>query len=354
MNNSSPSAEQPVDDPDSNAAVTRRHRDQIGLIWDLGVIALVVANLTLIVIDSLFAAGPLAALVRWISEPMHDWYATNVRANFGAIDLGFVAVFVADVLINWAVAIRQQRYERWFYYPLAHWYDVFGCIPLAGFRWLRVLRVVSLGFRLQRLGLIDVRRWPMYATGKRYYEILVEEVSDRVVVNVLNGVQEELRGGASELPRRVVREVVCPRHDPLVAALADTLAGIVRSAYADYRHDWRAYIRDVVHHTIERNAAARGLERVPVVGDAVLTALDGILTDVVSDVLDSAVQGLGDEEYRGLVSHIAEGIFEFMEREPAPDRDPELQEALVEIIELVKQQVQVQRWRESSAPSYQA
>lgn len=334
---------------DASDVQRRRRRDQLGLSWDLLIITLVIANLTLILFDSLFAAGPVAALVAWISQDFHDWYAAVIRPNFLTIDLVFVAIFLSDVLLGWAIAIRQRTYERWFYYPLAHWYDVLGCIPLAGFRWLRVLRVISLGFRLQRLGFIDVRTWPLYATGRRYYDILVEEVSDRVVVNVLNGVQEELRSGASDLPRRVVQEVVRPRHDPLVAALADTLGGIVRSAYADYREDWRAYIRDVVRHTIERNAAGRGLERVPIVGDAVLRALDSILTEVVSDVLDAAVQGLGDAEYRSLVSHIAEGVFTFMEREPDNARDPELQQALVEIIELVKQQVQVQRWRESAS-----
>ncbi|HBZ99013.1 MAG TPA: preprotein translocase subunit SecA, partial [Pseudomonas sp.] len=52
----------------------------------------------------------------------------------------FVAVFLLDVLLGWTVALFERRYARWYYYPFAHWYDVLGCIPLAGVRWLRGLR----------------------------------------------------------------------------------------------------------------------------------------------------------------------------------------------------------------------
>src|SRR5699024_12405934 len=103
-----------------------------------------------------------------------------VFPTFAFIDLCFVAVFAADVLFGWAVAIWQRTYYRWFFYPFLHWYDVLGCIPLSGFRWLRVLRLIALGVRLQRLEIIDVRNWRQYACLRHYYDIVVEDRSDRV------------------------------------------------------------------------------------------------------------------------------------------------------------------------------
>ncbi|MGB1556731.1 MAG: hypothetical protein ACPHCJ_03015 [Oceanococcaceae bacterium] len=319
------------------------------LCWDVGIVTLVGANLLLIVFDSLFAAGPVAALVEWLSADFHDWYATTIHAHFALIDLGFVAIFALDVLLGWSAAIVKGRYERWYYYPFVHWYDVLGCIPLAEFRWLRVLRIFALGFRLQRIGLIDVRTWAVYATFKKYYDILVEEVSDRVVVNVLGGVQAEMRSGATELPRRIVQEVVRPRHAQLVGALAEAISSTVSTAYAENREEIRAYIRDVVRHTVERNAAARGVERLPLVGDYVIRVLDDTLTDSVSDVLDAAVQGLSDAEYRTLVGHVTDSLFAYLEREPEAGADPTLQDAVIEVIELLKQQVLKQRWRDEYA-----
>ncbi len=90
-------------------------------------------------------------------------------------------------MIRWAVAIARGTYHRWFFYPFVHWYDLLGCIPVGSFRWLRILRVVSLMFRLQKMGVVDFRDTYIGRSVIKYYRILVEEVSDRVVINVLEG-----------------------------------------------------------------------------------------------------------------------------------------------------------------------
>src|SRR3546814_5105421 len=58
-------------------------------------------------------------------------------------------------------------------------HDALPIFPLAGLRWLRVLRVGTLLIRLQRLGLIDMRGWAIYGLFSRYYYLLIEELSDR-------------------------------------------------------------------------------------------------------------------------------------------------------------------------------
>ena len=53
------------------------------------------------------------------------------------------------------MAIRKQTYPRWYFYPFLHWYDLLGCIPIGSFRMLRLLRLISLTIRLQKMGIID-------------------------------------------------------------------------------------------------------------------------------------------------------------------------------------------------------
>src|SRR5690554_8117531 len=151
-----------------NPALERLH-----LVWDLLILVLVTINLTLLLFDSLFLLGPLNDAFAAIAPGLHAAYDRHIHANFIEIDLLFVAVFVLDVLLGWAVAVAERRYHRWFFYPFVHWYDVLGCIPVGGFRLLRLLRVISLLHRLHRLGLIDVRRWYLYRTVAKYYDILL-------------------------------------------------------------------------------------------------------------------------------------------------------------------------------------
>ncbi|MGO2055148.1 MAG: ion transporter, partial [Halomonadaceae bacterium] len=145
--------------------------------WDFFILTLVVINLALLLFDSLFLLGPINQGIASIAPGFHSFYDTTIHSRFIAIDLVFVSFFIADVLLGWSIAIAERRYHRWFFYPFVHWYDVLGCIPLAGFRLLRILRVVSLLNRLNRLGLIDVTRWDIYLFFAKYYDILLEELS---------------------------------------------------------------------------------------------------------------------------------------------------------------------------------
>ncbi len=160
--------------------------------WDLLILAAVVLNLSLLLFDSLFLIGPINQAIAAIAPGFHRFYDTAIHSRFIAIDLVFVSFFIADVLLGWAVAIAERRYHRWFFYPFVHWYDVLGCIPLSGFRWLRALRVISLLHRLHRLRLIDVTRWSVYRFFAKYYDILLEELSDRIALRLLGNAQEQI------------------------------------------------------------------------------------------------------------------------------------------------------------------
>lgn len=333
--------------PDPFAIVDGRRTlsERLFLAWDLAIVALVSLNLVLIIADVLFAIGPLASAFETVWPSGHDWFATRIDDNFVAIDLVFVAIFIADVLAGWAVAIYQQRYYRWFFYPFARWYDVLGCIPVAGFRFLRVLRVISIVMRLQRLGVIDIRNWAVYKTFMVYYDIVVEEISDRVVIKVLAGAQDELRSGGQQLSRRVVQEVIQPRQQRLVASVSTHIEGAIISAYRENRDELQAYIANIVNRGIENNVALKNLERVPMLGSFVSRALDEAISDTVNNVMDEAVDGLSSADFDALVQNLTESVMARLLDDDIAQTS-EVRDAVVEILDIVKEQVAVQRWRE--------
>ena len=80
-------------------------------------------------------------------------------------------------------------------------------------------------------------------------------------------------------------------------------------------------------------------------GSFVTHALDDAITETVNNILDEAVEGLSSQDFDALVQNITDSV---VTRLLADDigQNSELRDAVVEILDLVKEQVAVQRWRE--------
>ena len=53
------------------------------------------------------------------------------------IDLPFLLIFTFEFNIRWLLAVRRRTYPRWFIFPIFHWYDLLGIVPLPQFRVFR-------------------------------------------------------------------------------------------------------------------------------------------------------------------------------------------------------------------------
>ncbi|MFC3283302.1 ion transporter [Litchfieldella rifensis] len=317
--------------------------ERVHLAWDLLIIVLVVANLALLLFDSLFLLPPLNAAFEALTPRLHGIYDRYVHANFVAIDLTFVAIFVLDVLLGWAIAIAEHRYHRWFFYPFVHWYDVLGCIPTGGFRLLRVLRLVSLLHRLQRLGLIDIRRWRLYAIYAKYYDILMEELSDRIALRLLDSVQDQVRASDS-LSRRLTDNVVMPRKQQLIHEITRRLEDMAGSAYAHNRADLMRYVSALVGRTLAESREIQRLKRLPM-GNQLANTLDASLSDIACRLVHEAVEGLRSPEFSALVERLADSGFDaWLKVDKHTDRVTE--QVLIDMLEMLKAKVAVKEWRD--------
>ena len=317
--------------------------ERVHLAWDLLIILLVIANLTLLLFDSLFLLSPLNDAFQAAAPRLHDAYDRLIRDRFIAIDLAFVAVFVLDVLLGWAVAIAERRYHRWFFYPFVHWYDVLGCIPVGGFRLLRILRVVSLLQRLHRLGLIDVRRWYLYGVVAKYYDILLEELTDRIAIRMLDNVQSQIRSSDS-LSTRMVERVVRPRQQALIQEITQRLEAMAGSAYAHNRPDLLRYVRGLVGRTLAESPEVQRLRRLPL-GGQLTRGLEASLADLACRLVNEALEGLQSPEFSTLAEHLAESGFDAWLRTD-PHTEQVSEQVLVDMLELLKEQIAVKRWQE--------
>lgn len=232
------------------------------LLVDVAMIVLVSVNLALILFDTLFLAETFRSLLADYFPEFHDFYRDTIHEDFLLWDLMFVAVYLVEFVISWIVAAVRRTYAAWFYYPFAHWYDLLGLIPVGGFRWLRILRVVSLLYRLQKRGLVDLSDTWLGRTLRHWYNAAVEEISDAVVTNVLTGAQREL---SSDVPlvRRIENQVLAPRKDALVDFIVSTLVETASRTHTRWREALGAYLGELIREATLNTGFGERLGSIP-------------------------------------------------------------------------------------------
>ncbi|MZR61592.1 ion transporter [Alcanivorax sp. DP30] len=317
--------------------------DSLGFLIDLFMITLVIANLGLILFDWLFQVSLVENLLATHTPAFHSFYRDTIHADFLFYDLCFVAVYLTEFTIRWIVAIARGTYHRWFFYPFAHWYDLLGCIPVGSFRWLRILRVVNLLFRLQRMGIIDLSQTWLGQTLIKYYNILVEEVSDRVVINVLNGAQREVDGG-SPLLHRIENQVLVPRQASLVHFVAERIAAATRKTHSEYRDELAGYFAHLTDEAITRTQAGKRLAAIPVAGPRAIALLGDAVRETGSAFVDQLVDDLSSSANRPQLEQLLHDVLDAA-RGDGERLDDLLRDTLLDILEQIKQQVSVQQWK---------
>lgn len=325
----------------------RNRLEKIGLIIDLLMVTLVIINLSWIIFDSLFAfAGVQTLLAKAFGEGFVSWYGREIHDWFFFYDLGFVAIFVTELLMSWGYAIRNRTYSHWAAYPFVHWYDVLGCIPVGSLRALRILRVIGILVRLQRMGVIDYTQWPLFRMFHRWYDIALEELSDRIAVKILEGVQAELHQG-DDLERKIVEQVLLPRKQLLIDSLTDRLDTITRDIYGDAKSEIETYIKNIVGEAIHSNMEISTIEKVPMLGQAVGKLLEHAVTDIVCQTLENAVDHMNRPQFHRVVSEVTGAILDGM-AEPDAVAGGAITDAIADVLEVVKDEIRIQRWKSAT------
>lgn len=167
---------------------TRPSKLKLG--YDLVMLFAIVVDLTVILFDQVMMSAFMAYVATWAG--FEGWladYATGLHLSFGLIGGAFTLFLFFELLVRWLLAIKKRTYYRWFFFPFVHWYEVLGCFPLL--RPLRLLRAVVLIKRLHSLGVqVLPKRW--IKTAKFYGHIVIEELSDRVILTAIGNFRHQL------------------------------------------------------------------------------------------------------------------------------------------------------------------
>lgn len=310
------------------------------LLLDLTMLGILVFNLLWIIFDSLFATEIVRSGLSYMSPDIVTGYMP-VHNNFTLIDLGFVALFLTEFVFRWLAAIWRKEYIRWYFFPFLHWYDLVGCIPLSGARIFRFLRVFSIVYRLQKYQIIDLKNTALFRFFNFYYNVFVEELSDRIVLKVLSDAQKDIAAG-SPLIDEISTQVLASRKHILCDWLAAMMSHVGNSI-ADEQHGLtvRDHVQQSVGKAVRANTQVSSLRLVPVLGGGIEKLLENAVTDIVTQSIINLLQDMTADKINNFIDH---GLNKFSEQEQTLDYQVLL--IVNECIDLLKTHIGQQRWKD--------
>ncbi len=326
-----------------------RSADSSHLFWmDLSMLIIVIINLLYLFFGFLFQFSFFAQSIHYVSAAFHDWYAVHIYHNVLQYDLIFVGIYVAELLFRWIRSIYRKKYDKWWFYPFVHWYDVIMCIPiLEGFNFFGAVRLFGLIYRLQRLGVFDLTKTFVFKQSAFVSEVVVEEVADRVIAKMITMAQEEVQKG-SPLVTKIVTNVIKPKEDAIVNYLTNRVGEAMNISYSQYRHELKEYVEKIISEAILENDTVDKLRYIPGLGKIFQETLDKAVADVTFNTIDKLMKDIIDPNNTRGVKEVTHGLIEsFLDNEHPEGK--ELNNMIVGIVydslEEVKHAVLMKEWK---------
>ncbi|HET8940243.1 MAG TPA: hypothetical protein VFN67_42675 [Polyangiales bacterium] len=314
---------------------------------DFLMLGLLFVSLGLLIFDSTYSFLAVQKLMARHVPALNDLYRP-IHEHFLFVDAVFVAIFLGEFCVRWGHSIKARIYDRWYFYPFIHWYDLIGCIPIGSLRFLRTLRVVSIIYRLHQHRIIDLNQWRVYQLGSFYLEAFLEELSDLIVIKVISGVQEEVKRG-SPLFDRIQHDILLPRRSMISDWLSSRIARASQQGYVPNRDALRRYLEMRVANALKQNHELARLRDLPLVGPTLHQTLERSVGDIVASVMHQILIDLSSVSNHAFVEDL---VGAFLAAGPEGDtaveaRNDALIQLIVEVLEAVKGQVGIKRWREN-------
>lgn len=315
------------------------------LFHDLMMVLLVLLNFIFVFFDSLFKTGAFRDFIIAINSDFYYFYLHTIHEDFVFYDLLFVGFFIFEFSVRWLIAIYKKEFVRWYYFPFVFWYDLLGCIPIGSFRAFRLLRLVTMALKLHKIGVIDIKENFLYKFLARYFNIFVEEVSNRVVVNVISGLQKEVKSG-TPVADKIVANVIIPHKEFLVTWVSQKLQHVTADTYEQHREEIELYSKELVLEAMENNQELKNLEMIPFVGSKIAKDIERATSDITYRVLNNLIRDIASDNNNNTIKEMTEIAFDSVLIEKGDQKLNEITLSIVDnALDVIKQEVKKKRFK---------
>jgi hypothetical protein len=324
-----------------NWSALKKHKAETPLlVVDLFVLFLISLNLLVLLVDSIVMNTGVGVLLAKHYPADYLAYKNDWHKDLPLYDTLFTVFLLTELGLRWSFSVYKKTYHRWFFYPFIHWYDVLASLP--GLQFLRLLRLITVSYRMHQLGILDLGQ-TVIKTTQKYYAIIIEEVSDRIVLNVLDGVQKELRAN-NPVATQLRENVLIPHKEVITHWLANRISALTDISYQKHEKELEVYLHKITSDAIRTNPEWRSIKkRLPFVGAMIESELNSIVGSLVNRIAATVLHDLSQPDNAAL-HDLADAAFETFTLSDA-HMDKAMEQIAIEAIEIIKAQVAIQQWK---------
>lgn len=255
--------------------------------------------------------------------------------NYLMLDAPFLTFFFFEFAISWFLAIKRKTYMAWFLYPIYHWYDILGLIPFVEFRFFRLIRVYKIYLILKTSRIVPVGDDIISRTIRYYSNIIKEELSDMVTIQIISESQEEIRSGASI-------QILTQALDAHRPDIKKVVVKKMRETATNRRLG--ELIEDLIAEVLDKTQS--GLKPLGLLPDGLKNKLSKEVSEIIYNTLSRAVVStLDTESGKRTVESLVDYILDELE-DTARDEDVNAlnTDITIQLLENVKKSVSRKKW----------
>lgn len=324
----------------------RRAISKMSLLYDIAMLIVIVIDLAIISLDLLLMSQFAAQVAEWLGIAQYlTVYKEDIHHPLRVLGGFFTIFLIAELAARWLLSIIRKDYTRWFFFPFAHWYEVVGCFPQ--FRALRLLRAFFIGRKLYQMGYqVLPKKW--IATGKFYYDVIFEELSDRVILTATGNLRQQFAD--EQANQRFIEETLNKNRPQIQAMLASMLKQELAPqlkqlangpATQDLSEQVGLAVQDALNNTPELR---RYLRLIPIAGGLIESQLHTVSQNIGENITKTLFSHLTQPQITDvIIDEIAKTIANV--NIDNPELDALVSDIVNDSLTAFEQQVKVQQWK---------
>lgn len=276
--------------------------------------------------DYLAQAGVQKEL-KWFDTRIRDLMQTNyyrsIEENgeftnqFWLLDAPFVILFAIEFLARTWYISRQFKSVSWRDAIFWRWYDILLFFPfgLLFYPWAW-LRIIPVSIRLHQAHLVNLEQLKEQVT-QGFVGSIAEELTEVVVVQVLNQVQQAIRQG------EIVRWLLQPKQNQVTVNNVDEIAELVSllikltvyQVLPKVQPDIEALLRHNIEAVLNQAPAYQALKTVPGLNEVPNQLIDRLITEVLQATYHTLTTALEDPIGAQLTSRLVQNVGQTLSNE---------------------------------------
>ena len=319
---------------------------RLALLYDIVMLLVIVVDLSIISLDLLLMSKFMGQVADWLNLSQQLlFYVDNIHHPLRVLGGFFTIFLIAELTFRWLLSIIGKEYSRWFFFPFVHWYEVLGCFPQ--FRALRLLRAFFIGRKLYQLGYqVLPQKW--IDSGKFYYDVIFEEISDRVILTATDNLRQQF---ADEKANQRFIEETFNKNRPQIQAMMSSILKqelgpqLRQLAQSKATEELSVQVGIAVQEALNNTPELRRyLRMIPIAGSLIEGQLHSISQNIGENITQTLFWNLTQ-------SHITDAIIDEIAQTVANIdlQNPELDALVTTIVNdglnAFEEQVKVQQWK---------